>query len=161
MYHQNSSLTASKITWSWLVLALGPGSDCTTSSVQFLTTPKTRPAVSWQTCYRDCLSSCGFLAGLELDYGVILQFLLIWLQLSFWVLIILQHGIHVKDVVSGNLSHPGLQCIIWSLFARLLWNNIQYHTHIVSFQQCLNKYCSVSKSDTSRWQSIHNCTIDI
>jgi len=83
----------------------------------------------------------------------------LWLQISFWVLIVSWHDQYVYCAVLPALSPPAFRFAIRPIFVELLWNNARFYVIFAGFRQWLNEYWSDRQSESGRWKSRSNCTI--
>jgi hypothetical protein len=90
-----------------------------------------------------------------------IQFPLVSLQFSLWVLIESSYGQYVHRSILDAHSPPAIRIGIPPIFIESLWNNAKCHPIFAGFLSWLSEYWSDHQSDSGRWNSAKTCPIYI
>jgi len=85
----------------------------------------------------------------------------VWLQLSFWVLIVLWHNEWAECAVLRALSPPAFRFVTRLIFVEWRWNTGKYWAKLGGFEYQLHDYWSDRKSETGRWLSGSHWTMHV
>jgi len=150
-----------------LVLATVPGDLCAVlfrpyleAGVPFQTSWNTWPTLSGQVVTQTECKPTILQLGCSWTTIPTLWFLQLWLQLCFWVVILLWYDLFVDWTVQSAVGPPTFRSVIWLILVGWLWHNSKLWAILASFQMQLNKYWSDHKSDMGKLKSGSNCTIN-
>jgi len=142
------------------VLATGPGDPpvvpvLTSGWVRFGTRPcqKLDPLCLGGFGTRTGHRTAGIWRGWNRTAVPNIRFLLLWLQLSIWVLNVSCHSHYVNWSAIAPPSPPAFKFAIRLIFVEWLWNNGWFQAKLAGFRSRLNEYLSDCKSESGRWKS--------
>jgi len=124
----------------------------TGSSVQFYSRPWQKPeqlclvGFATQTRHR----TVGIWLGVNWTAVANVRFLLVWLQLSIWVVIVSWHSQYVSCSALARLSPPAFKLAIRLILVEWLWNNGWCKAKLAGVRSRINEYFSDRKPEGGR-----------